>query len=164
LDQLGINWQGLVAQFINFGLLMVLLWMLLYKPILGMLDQRAAKIREGLQHAEEMKVAAERAKEEHAAMVEQGRKDGQAIIARAEQIAARIKDEAQTQAKAEAEQFLVRARGEINRDKQRAIAELRAQVADLAVLAAGRVVNETLDKTAHYRLIEEVLDEARLKS
>lgn len=164
MDQLGINWQGLLAQIVNFGILLILLQMFLYKPVLNMLRQRSAKIAEGLQRAEEMKVAAERAKEEHAALIEQGRKEGQAIIARAEQIAARIREEAQAQAKAEAEQFLTRAKAEIERDKQQAIAEVRAQVADLAILAASRVVRESLDKTAHYRLIEEVLDEAKLKS
>lgn len=164
MDQLGINWQGLLAQIVNFGILLFLLRMVLYKPVLNMLNQRSEKIRDSLQRAEEMKQAAERAKEEHAALVEQGRKEGQAIISRAEQIAARMREEAQTQARTEAEQFLAQARAEIERDKQRAIAELRAQVADLAILAASRIVGESLDKTAHYRLIEEVLDETRLKS
>lgn len=164
MEQLGINWQGLLAQIVNFGLLLVLLRMFLYKPVLNMLDQRSAKIREGLQRAEEMRAAAERAKEEHAAFIEEGRKEGQAIIARAEQIAARLKEEAQAQARAEAEQFLARARAEIERDKQQAIAELRGQVADLAILAASRVVGRSLDNTVHYRLIEEVLDEVKLKS
>lgn len=164
MDQLGINVQGLLAQIVNFGILLVLLRMLLYKPVLNMLHQRSEKIREGLERAEEMKQAAERAKEEHAALIEQGRKEGQAIISRAEQIASRMKEEAQAAARTEAEQFLARAKADIERDKQQAIAEVRAQVADLAVLAASRVVGESLDKTAHYRLIEEVLDEARLKS
>jgi F-type H+-transporting ATPase subunit b len=163
LEQLGLNWQGLLASLINFGLLMFVLWLVLYKPVVNMLDKRAAKIKEGLEKADEMKLAAERAKEEQAAAIELGRKEGQAIVARAEQIAARIREEAQEQAKGEAERFLAKARAEIEMDKQRAVAELRAQVADLAMLAAGRVVGQSLDNTAHYRLIEEVLDEARLK-
>ena len=162
MEQLGLNWQGLLTQVVNFGILMILLWMVLYKPVVKMLDQRAAKIREGLQNAEEMKLALARAQEQSAALVEQGRKEGQAVVARAEQIAERIREEAQAQAKAEAEQFLARARAEIEMDKQRAVAELRAQVADLAILAASRVVGQSLDNTAHYRIIEEVLDEAKL--
>lgn len=164
MDQLGVNAQGLLAQIVNFGILLILLRLFLYKPVLNMLHQRSEKIREGLERAEEMKLAAERAKEEYAAQVEQGRKEGQAIISRAEQIASRMKEEAQAAARIEAEQFLARAKADIERDKQQAIAEVRAQVADLAVMAASRVVRESLDKTAHYRLIEEVLDEARLKS
>ena len=163
MDQLGINWQGLLAQIVNFGILLVVLRAFLYKPVLNMLDQRSAKIREGLRQAEEIKVQAERAREEHAALIEQGRKEGQAIIARAEQMAARLREEAREQAKAEAEQFLARARAEIEQDKQRAIAELRDQVADLAILAAGRLLGVSLDKATHYRLIEEVLDEVELR-
>ncbi len=164
LEQLGLNWQGLLAQIINVGILLAILVIVLYKPIVRMLDNRAAKIAQGLEQAEEMKIAAQRSKEESAAIIEQSRKDAQAIIARAEQSAIRIKEEAMANASKEAAQFLERARAEIELDKQRAISQIRSELADLAILAASRVVGQNLDKNTNYQIIKEVLDEAAKKN
>lgn len=162
MSELGINLYGLVAQLVNFGILLALLTLVLYKPVLKMLDSRAAKIKEGLEKAEEMQTAAQRAQAESAAIIEQSRKEGQVILARAEQMGSRMKEEAQMAAKGEAEHFLARARADIEREKLRAMAEIRAEVANLALMAAGRVIGQSLDSTTHYRIVEEALDQAKL--
>ncbi|MCR4328706.1 MAG: ATP synthase F0 subunit B [Patescibacteria group bacterium] len=56
LQQLGIDWRLLLSQAVNFGLLLVILWMLTYKPLLRILKEREAKIKEGLAKAEEAEV------------------------------------------------------------------------------------------------------------
>jgi len=160
LEQLGINVPGLVAQIINFLLLLVILRAVAYKPILKMLDQRAAKIKESMENAEAIKKQLARAQEEYAAQIDQARKEGQAIVGQANQMAERIRQEAQVQARQEAESFLAKAEAQIERDKRQAIAELRKEVAELAILAAGKVVRKSLDDKAHYAIIQEVLSES----
>ncbi|MBI2940351.1 MAG: F0F1 ATP synthase subunit B [Chloroflexi bacterium] len=160
MEQLGINLPGLVAQIVNFGLLLLLLRLVAYKPILGMLDQRAARIRESMERAEEIRRQAQRAEAEFAERLNEARREGQAIVTRANEAAVRIQREAEERARAEAEEFLRKARTEIDRDRQRAIAELRAQVADLTVLAASRVIGRALDKPAHLAIIEETIQQA----
>jgi len=160
LESLGIQWPVLIAQIVNFLLLLGLLRLVLYKPVLNMLDQRAARIRESMERAEEIKREAARTQEQHAAQLEQARKEAQAIIAQANQMAQRMYDEERVKAKQEAEQFLARARSEIDGERRRAVAELRDQVADVALLAAGRIIGRSLDKTAHVKLIEETLAES----
>ena len=49
MDALGINLPGLVTQIISFGILFFILSKLLYKPLVSLMDQRAEKIREGLE-------------------------------------------------------------------------------------------------------------------
>lgn len=160
MEQLGINVPGLVAQIINFLLLLVILRAVAYKPILKMLDQRAAKIKESMENAEAIKKQLARAQEEYAAQIDQARKEGQAIVGQANQMAERIRQEAQVQARQEAESFLAKAEAQIERDKRQAIAELRKEVAELAILAAGKVVRKSLDDKAHYAIIQEVLSES----
>lgn len=159
LDNLGIHWQGLLAQAVNFLLLLGLLWLVAYKPVLRMLDRRATRIRESMERAEEIRREAARTEEQFAATLARARKEGQAIMAQASEVAERIRAEAQEEARRQAEEFLSKARAEIQRDKERAAAELRAQVADLAILAASKVVKRSLDDADHYRLVTEVLAE-----
>ena len=56
MEGLGLNLNGLIAQLVNFGLLFFLLWLVAYKPILRLLDDRAARIREGVEKAETIRL------------------------------------------------------------------------------------------------------------
>jgi len=157
---LGISWQGLLGQIINFVLLLVLLYFIGYRPIRKMLDERSNKIKEGIDQAELAKEAAARAEEEVQRRLDEARKDGQLILAQAAEIGERLKAEAREEARREAEALIVRARAEIGMERDEAIDKLRQEFADLAILAAEKVINETLDKERHRRLIEEVLEES----
>lgn len=157
IEALGINVVGLAAQIVNFTLLMVLLYAVAYKPVVSMLDQRALRIKESMEHAEEVKRELARTRDDYAAEMKRARGEAQEIIAKALAEGERLRAEARDEGRREAEAFLTRARAQIERDREEASRALRAQVADLALLAAGRVVSQSFDKESHYRLIEEVL-------
>lgn len=157
---LGISWQGLLGQIINFVLLLVLLYFIGYRPIRKMLDERSKRIKEGIDQAELAKEAAARAEEEVQRRLDEARKDGQLILAQAAEMGERLKAEAREEARREAEALIVRARAEIGMERDEAIDRLRQEFADLAILAAEKVIKETLDKERHRRLIEEVLEES----
>lgn len=154
---MGINLPGLIAQIINFSLLITALYFVLYKPVLKMLDQRSLKIKESLEQADRLKADTAKAEEGIKAQIEQARQEGRNIVAQATQVADRMREEARGQAKAEADAILVRARAEIAAEREAALEELRRQFADLTIAAAGKVVNASLDKNQHKRLIDEVL-------
>lgn len=160
LDKLGIDLPSLVAFLVNFLLLLGLLTLVLYRPITRMLDQRSAKIKESLEEAEHIKQESARAEETVKAQIEAGRKEGQAIVAQASQVAERVKEEARAEARQEAESLIAKARVEIERERQEGFDQLRQEFVDLAILAAEKVINQSLDKKAHRRLIEEVLEES----
>ncbi len=159
MESLGINLGSLVAFIINFLLLLVLLIFVAYKPIVRMLDQRSAKIKESMDEAERIKQESARAEETVKAQIEAGRKEGQAIVAQASQMAERVKEEARAEARREAEALIAKARVEIERERQEGFDQLRREFVDLAILAAEKVINQSLDKKAHQRLIEGVLEE-----
>lgn len=157
---LGISWQGLVAQIINFVILLVLLYIIGYKPIRKMLDERKSRIKEGMEKAELAEQAAKRAEEEVQRLLEEARKEGQMVVAQAAEIGERLKVEAREEARRDVEALISRARDEIKMERDEAIDRLRAEFGDLAILAAERVIRRTLDKEAHRQLIDEVLEEA----
>lgn len=157
---IGINWQVLVVQLINFALLFGLLGWVLYKPVIKMLDERAQRIRESIEQADKVRQQATQAGEEVKVQLESARKEGQVLIGQASQIGERVKEEARQQARVEADAIVAKARIEIQRERDDAIDELRREFADLTVLAAEKVIHESLNKATHQKVINEVLEKS----
>jgi F-type H+-transporting ATPase subunit b len=160
LADLGINLPVLVAQIVNVAILFGLLYLVAYKPIMRMLDERSRRIKESMKQADDIKEQAAHAEEEVKKQLEAASSEGQARIVQAVQIGEEVKQKAQQEARQEAETLIARARTEIQRERDEAIDELRKEVADLTILAAGKVIDRSLDKKAHRQLIDKVLEES----
>jgi F-type H+-transporting ATPase subunit b len=157
---LGLNWPGFLWHLVNFIVLFFILQRFLFPPVLKMLDERQARIRESMERAEALKEESARAAETVKAQLDEARREGQNIINQATQIGERIKAEQQTQAQTEYEAILKRAQEDAARERERAFAELRTQVADLAVMAAERIIERNLDVNTQRKLVDEFLAEA----
>ena len=94
MEGIGINLPLLLAFVINFIILLVLLSVVLYKPVLKMLDERQAKIKESMDQAEQIRQQVAQTEDDIKSQLESARKEGQKIIAQAEQIGERLKNEA----------------------------------------------------------------------
>jgi F-type H+-transporting ATPase subunit b len=163
LEAIGINLPLLIAFVVNFLILFGLLGVILYKPVLKMLDERTSKIKDSMDQAEKIKVQLEKTEAEIKQQLEIARKEGQKIIAQAEQIGERLKTEAKDEARREAESFITKAHAEIRSQRDKDIEELRSQFATIAISAAEKVINQSLDKEKHRKLLGEVLEEAKFK-
>ena len=151
----------LAFQVINFLILLYLLNRFLFKPILARLDQRSSTISRGLEDAEAAARDRELARPEREAAVAEARKEANEMIARANKIAEDTRNEILTSARDEAEKISRRAREEIVAEKEKAMAEIRAQVADLALAAAGKLIRREMDGPTQRRLVEEFLAEVQ---
>ena len=160
MEGLGINLPTLIAQVINFAILLGLLYLVAYKPIMRMLDERSRKVKESMEQTELIKQQAERAEEEVKKQIKAAGREGQEMIARAVRSGEDTKQKAQQDAKQDAESLIARAQVEIQRERDEAIGELRKEFADLTILAAGKVIDRSLDKKAHRQLIDKVLKES----
>ena len=147
MEQLGISLSSFIAQLVNFGILLVLLYLVAYKPILKMMDGRTARIKESLEQAEVMKKQAEAAEVEFKKQIVEASKQGQAVIERASKTADEIRQRAQEEAKGDAEALVERARADIRRERDEIIDELRKEFADLTILAAGKVIGKRSIRT-----------------
>ena len=163
MSELGVNLPVLIAQIVNFFLLLFVLRLVAYKPLMEMLDRRSQRIKEGLEAADQSKEQVAQAEQQVTDQLAQARQQGQALIAQAQEAASRIEEESHTRASREAEALLERARSAIQLERDQAIAELRREFADITVSAAEKVINQSLDRQAHRRLIDEVLAESTFK-
>lgn len=160
VDELGINLPTLLTQVVTFIILLVILRFVAYKPIMRMLDERSRRVKESMEQAESVKEQSARAEEELKKQLGEASREGQERIARAVKAGEEVKQKAQEEAKKEAETLLGRARAEIQRERDEAIGEVRREFADLTVLAAGKVIEKSLDKEEHRELIDKVLEES----
>lgn len=158
-DAFGVDLPKLIFQIVNFLLLLYLANRFLFKPVLKLLDGRQAKIRKGLEDAEAAERDRQLAQAEREAAVDEARKEAQAMMARANKIADDTRSEILDKARSESETLIARAREEITAEKERAMAELRAQVADLALDAAGKLVKSQMNGDTQRRLVDDFLAE-----
>ncbi len=159
LAKLGFHIPSLIAYLINFIILLTILYFVGYKRILGMLDQRSERIRESVEAAERVRQESAQQQEELEKRLEEGRQESQNLMAQAREVADRYREEEQERARQEAEAMLTRARAEIQRERDEAIEEVRSHFAELAILAAERVIERSVDESAHRDIIEKVLEE-----
>lgn len=158
-EAFGVDLPKLAFQIINFLLLLYLLNRFLFKRVFALLDERQARISKGLEDAEAAARDRELARAEREAAVAEARKEAQTMIARANKIAEDTRNEIIAEARSEAEKQVARAREEIVAEKEKAMSEIRSQVADLALMAAGKLVRREMDGPTQRRLVEEFLDE-----
>ena len=159
LAKLGFNGPVFIAQLVNFGLLLILLRLFAYKPIMKMLDTRANKIKESLEAGDHAKQEAVSAEKEIAKKIEEASTSGQQIVGQAVKTAEEVKRRASLDAKKEADAIIAKAQVEIQREKQESMTELRKEVADLAVLVAGKAIGSSIDKETQRKLIDNTLKE-----
>lgn len=160
MEGLGLSIPTLVTQIVSFIILLVLLRVFAYKPIMRMMDERSKRIKESLEQAETLKEQSAKGEEALKKQMEAASLEGQERIARAVKAGEEVKQKAQEDAKKEAEQLITRARAEIRQERDEAVNEVRREFADLTVLAAGKVIEKSLDKEDHRQLIEKVLEES----
>jgi F-type H+-transporting ATPase subunit b len=163
IADLGINLPVLIAQIVNFTILLVILRLVAWGPLTKMLDERRERIAESLSAADQAKAEAAESERQIQDQLDAARREGQALVAQAQEIAARIQSEARTIAQADADALLGRARNEIQLERDQAIAELRKEFADLTIAAAEKVINESLDRNQHRRLIDEALAQSSFR-
>jgi F-type H+-transporting ATPase subunit b len=152
-----VNLFQVVIAAANFAVFLVLLWVFALKPVAAMLQDRQTRIEQGLKDAEQARRDRESAESERVAALAEARKEANDILARAQRLAQETRDTDIAATREEIERMRVRATGEIEAEKQRAIAELRGEVADLALQAAERVIGETMTDDRQRRLVEEFL-------
>ncbi len=161
MEGLGINLPILLAQVVNFLVLLGLLYLVAYKPLMRMLDERSGKVKESMEQVEQIKEQAERADQEVQKRLARASKEGQGAIARAVKLGEELKEKARQDAKKKGETLAAKARLEIGRERDEAISKLRKEFADLTILAAEKVIDRSLDRKAHRQLIDRVLEESK---
>jgi F-type H+-transporting ATPase subunit b len=155
--QFQINVFWIIAQAASFVLFLIIVYLVAFRRIGGVLEERRQRIEDGLRDADQARVDREQAAAERLKVLAEARAEAEETLTRAQRLAEESRERDLAQTRAELELMRERAAGDIAAEKDRALADVRNQVADLALAAAARVVGETMNTERERRLVEEFL-------
>ncbi len=152
-----INPGIMIWTLIIFVVLLVVLKKLAWKPVLSMLHDREARIRDSLQKADAAKTESERLLAEQKDLVAKQRAESAEFLKRARVDADKIAAEMVEKARREADDQVARAKMQIDEERNRAVESVRTQAVDLALAAAGHLLSKTLDQASHQNLVRDFI-------
>ncbi len=159
MEKLGINLGFFISQLVNFTLLAALLTVLLYKPILRMLNERKERIARSLADVDAAREAAARAQQDYDKKMVEAQRTAQEIIAKASQASEEVAAEIRAEAQRDAENIRRKAREEAAQERAHLLAEVQSQIAGLSMMATERVLGQAVDANTQRRLVDQFLAE-----
>lgn len=154
LHRFGINLPYLLSQIVSFGVVAFLLYKFAFKPVLATMDDRNAKIADGLKHAEEMKAKLADAEKQHAEAIKKAAFEAQKIIDEARATAKSLLDRETAQATEKTQQMLAKAEQAIDLERKKMLADVREEISRLVALTAQRVLSRELGPEERRRYTE----------
>jgi F-type H+-transporting ATPase subunit b len=154
---LTINWFWVLVSLMNFAVFFYIVWRVVLVPVGARLGERRERIAQGLKDADAARRDRESAADQRQAVLSEARREASDILARAQKLSDEVREKGLADTQAEIERQRERALADIDAERKRALADVRGQVAELALLAAGRVVGETMSSERERRLVDEFL-------
>lgn len=148
-----------VATVLSFLLLVWLLSAKAWGPLMKMMEDRRTNIESMLAQAENERQQAEKIKHEYQAEMQKARQEAQEVIAKATKVSETRANEILAASHEEAEKIKKSALVDIERERDKAIADVKAQVADLSVLVAEKIIRQKLDLKGQGKIIEQFIQE-----
>ena len=148
----------LIAQILNF---IVLLWVLAkfaYKPLIKAMNDRRNRIINDLDSAEQTRLDAEALKVQYVEQMANARQEATEIVDKANKVAQNLHDEFIEQARAEKDAMMATAKERIEQDKKQALVDIRTQVIALSTQIASKVANQKLNSAEDQKLVADATD------
>lgn len=155
IEALGINTGFLIAQIVNFGLILLILGAVLWRPITNMLDSREMKIAKGLEDAAAAANARRNAETEAEKILSQARAEAQKVIEESRGQGDEVAKTIEAAARSEADKIRDDARIGIEAERNQELAGLRDQVKAISVAIAERLIGESMSTKKQNDLISE---------
>ena len=147
----------IIAQILNFLILVVFLRAVAYKPVARLLQQRSDKIKGDLDKAEADRKAAEQTLAQYKAQLSDAQQKAQAIVEKANLTARQEHDTAVAETRKEIERMKLNAQAEIENERNRAFEDMKSQIVTLSLAAAGKIVSKNLDTKENDKLVNEFI-------
>ena len=155
LQDLGVDGPKLIAQLINFAIVLFVLWRFAYKPVFEMLETRRKTIAESMENAERIKAELAETQAERDKVLAEANQKAQEMIADAKEAAQQVGEAEGQKAVKQAEEIIRKAREATEADRDSMMAELKAEIGRLVVDTTAKVSGKVLTSDDHQRLIDE---------
>lgn len=149
---------------IVFLVLAFLLMKFAWKPLLAMLEKREENIKLALLDAEKARDELANVKEDTEKLLNEARTESQTIVAAGKKNAERMKEEIVDKAQSKSDVLIADAKKQIQLEKDRAITDVRAEVVNLSMQVAEKLIKKNLSKEDNLKLINESMNSIKPKN
>jgi F-type H+-transporting ATPase subunit b len=161
LDKLGIDWRLLIGQLINFFVLLFILWKLLYKPLVGMLEKRSKKIAKSLEDAEAITLRLREVEEEVKTQIAKARGEAQILLEEAKKGGETLKKEILAEAKEKSLQIVEDGKKQLLDEKESMVRIARVEIGGLILTALDQILGKGIPNELDSKLIEKAIKEVQ---
>lgn len=156
---LGLDWRDFLLHLLNFVILVAIVGLLVYKPVIRFVHARRDEIREQEKTHDEKMKEAEETKQKYTSLIGSAEQEIAARKKEADEEAAKRAEAALAEAKERAEKLLTEAEEEARQEKIKAVAAIRGEVAEVAVLIASGILDKEITPEENARIIDDCLKE-----
>ncbi|MCX6809845.1 MAG: F0F1 ATP synthase subunit B [Candidatus Berkelbacteria bacterium] len=156
LSALGIDGKLLIAQIINFLILMFLLYKFLYNPILKILKERQDKIAKGLKDSELSQKILQETEEKTRKLINKANQDAEKIVQETKKSMEEEASKAISKAQTKSEEILVAARNQAKIEQDQIFTKAKKEIADLVATATEKILETKQEKTQIAKEIEKI--------
>lgn len=159
IQALGLDWRIFLAQFVNFSVLIFVLWRFAYKPVFNILEERRKKIAQGVQNSEEAEIKLQEAENHKKEIITEARREANLIIEEAKLKAETRYQEIVGRSKEDVRRIIAEEKSKIETEKNLAISEIKNRISELTILAVEKILAEKIDDKKDTELITKVVKE-----
>jgi len=156
-EKLGLDYKLIIAQIVNFVLLLVILQRLAYKPVLKMLKDRTEKIEKSLKQAKKIEEELKNTEETKLSEIKKAKEEAQEIIKGAYETSEKRSQESIERTKTKTQEIVEKAKQEIRAEKENSVQEAKKEITDISIQIAGKIIGENIDKNKQKDLVDDVL-------
>jgi len=160
-EKLGIDAKLLIAQIVNFVLLLIILQYVAYKPILKMLKERTEKIDKSLKQALKIQEELKNTEETKFSEIKKAKEEAQKIVKEAHEAAEKKSLEAIEKTKEKTKEIVEKAKLEIKAEKDNTIREAKKEIVQLSIEIAKKVIGDSIDEENEKKSINETLSKIK---
>lgn len=158
LAKLGIDWKLLIAQLVNFAILLAILYKFVYKPLLAFLEKREAMIAKSVEDAQAIERRLKETEKASAEALVQARIEASKVLEEAEKVAEERRRQAIEKTKGDVAQIVEQTRAMLKGEKETMIQEAKAEIAHIVVLATERVLPDVAHEKVSDALAQKTLE------
>lgn len=159
----GLNWKLFIAQLINFSIILLVMWRFVFRPVSKALADRTTKIESSLAEAERITADRETFDSWKNKEISEVRQEAAEIITQAKGDAERVRTEITETAKTDATKIMERGKVQLIEEKDKAVQEIKAEIADMVVKATETILKKKMDSASDQALIKEAIESLKNK-
>lgn len=157
-----VDWHIIVAQLVNFALVVAVLWYFAFKPLAKTMSERTTRIEQSLKNADAVEVRLRQADTEYQSMLTNAKKEAEQIITKAKTIADQERVAAVEKTKAEAAKVIEAGKQQLAAQRDQMVASARTELSELVAVATEKIIAEKLTSDRDKALVERAVKEAKV--